>query len=291
MSQTLPPPAAEPYLRIRPSRGWTALNLRETWEFRDLLMTLAGRDLKLRYKQTALGVIWVVLQPLMAAGIFNFVFGVVAGMPTSFAQTYAGLLAWNLFSGTLTKTSGCLLGNSQLISKVYFPRLVLPLSTIPSTLVDFAVAAALMAGIMILQGIRPGWEILLLPVWMSLILMFAMGIGLWTSALMVSYRDVQYILPVLTQLLLYGSPVAYTAAFAVYRLSEYAAKHGLPTTYGQLFLLNPLATPLEAFRWSLLGGAAPHWGYLAYSAVVAVAFFAIGATMFKRMERKFADVI
>src|SRR3954471_1424141 len=144
----LSPPPQKPLLKIRPSRGWSALALAETWQFRDLLFSLAGRDLKLRYKQTALGVIWVVLQPLMAAGIFAFVFGKVAKLPSDgkpyFLFSYAGLLGWNLFSNTLTKTSTCLVGNSQLISKVFFPRLVLPLSTVPSTMVDFGVATVMM---------------------------------------------------------------------------------------------------------------------------------------------------
>src|SRR4051812_37354539 len=154
----LPPSAGapKPSLSTRPSSGWINLNLRETWQFRDLLLSLAGRDLKLRYKQTALGVIWVVLQPLMAAGIFSFVFGKVAKLPSNGVPyllfAFAGLLGWNLFSNTLTKASACLVGNSQLISKVFFPRLVLPLSTVPSTLVDFGVAAGMMAILMVIYG-------------------------------------------------------------------------------------------------------------------------------------------
>ncbi len=145
-------PAPKPLFTIRPRSGWAALNLRELWQFRDLLFTLASRDLKLRYKQTALGVIWVVLQPIMAAGVFSFVFGKVAKMPSDgvpyFAFSFAGMLGWNLFSGIVTKASGCLLGSQQLISKVFFPRLVLPLSTVPSALVDFAIALAMMAGLL-----------------------------------------------------------------------------------------------------------------------------------------------
>src|SRR3954462_9916368 len=168
-------PAEEPYLKIRVRRGWAALQLSETWQFRDLLFSLAGRDLKLRYKQTALGVAWVVLQPLMAAGIFSFVFGKVAKLPSDgkpyFLFSYAGLLGWNLFSSTLTKTSGCLVGNAQLISKVFFPRLILPLSTVPSVLIDFAVALAMMAVLMLLYRVSPTPALLLLPVWMTILLM------------------------------------------------------------------------------------------------------------------------
>ena len=275
-------PAARPLLKIRPTSGWAALNLAETWQFRDLLFTLAGRDLKLRYKQTALGVIWVVLQPLMAAGIFSFVFGAVADLPSDgvpyFVFSYAGLLGWNLFSNILTKSSGCLVGNSQLISKVFFPRLVLPLSTVPSTLVDFGIALALMTGLLAVYGIAPGWGILLLPVWVALLMMLSLGIGLVTAALTVSYRDVQYILPVFLQMLLYASPIAYAVS-------------AVPDRWRGLYFLNPLSGLLEAFRWSLLGTGQPHWPALAYTAAVAAAVLVAGAFSFKKMERKFADVI
>ena len=182
-----PVPGPKPHLRIRPTNGWSALALRETWQFRDLLFSLAGRDLKLRYKQTALGVIWVVLQPLMAAGVFSFVFGKVAKLPSDgkpyFLFSFAGLLGWNLFNNTVAKTSACLTGNSQLISKVFFPRLVLPLSTVPSTMVDFGVSAAMMAVLMIVYGVAPSAALLLLPVWMILLLLLSLGIGLCVAAL------------------------------------------------------------------------------------------------------------
>ena len=277
----------KPYLTIRPSSGWAAVNLAELWRFRDLLMSLATRDLKLRYKQTVLGVIWVVLQPLMAAGIFSFVFGKLASFPSHgvpyFLFSYVGLLGWNLFANTLTKTSGCLVGNAQLISKVFFPRLVLPLSVIPSVLVDFGVAAAMLAVLMLLCHHPPGWPLLLLPLWMALLLLLAMGVGLCTAALAVSYRDVQYILPVAVQALLYASPIAYA-------LTDALAK--LPLRWERtLYLSNPLAAPLEAFRWSVLDVTPPPGLPLAAAAAVSAAVFAVGAYSFKRMERKFADVI
>jgi lipopolysaccharide transport system permease protein len=278
-----PGPPPTPYLRIRPSSGWAALNLRETWQFRDLLFTLAGRDLKLRYKQTALGVVWVVLQPLLAAGIFAFVFGKVAKLPSDgvpyFVFAFAGLLGWNLFSNILTKASGCLVGNAPLISKVFFPRLVLPLSTVPSVLVDFGIAAVLMAGLLVSHRIAPGWGLLLLPIWVALIAALALGVGLVTAALTVSYRDVQYILPVFTQMLLYASPVAYPA-------SE------VPAEWRSAYFLNPLAPLLEGFRWSLFGTTTPPpWGSVGYAAAVAAGVLLWGAFAFKRMERRFADVI
>ena len=282
------PAAPKPYLTIRPTSGRAAINVAEVWRFRDLLMSLATRDLKLRYKQTALGIIWVVLQPLMAAGIFSFVFGKIAKVETFgvpiFLFTYVGLLAWNLFNNTLSKTSGCLVGNSQLISKVFFPRLVLPLSAVPSVLVDFAVATAMLVVLMLVTRTAPGWQLLLAPVWMGLLLMAALGVGLCTAALSVSYRDVQYILPVASQMLLYGSPIFWS-------LAELPTK--VPRTWERAIVLaNPLAAPLEAFRWSVLAVTPqPPLLPLAYSAAASAAVFVIGAYSFKKMERKFADVI
>ncbi len=275
--------APKPHLTIQPTAGWQAINLRELWQFRDLLTTLAQRDVKLRYRQTALGVVWVILQPLISAGIFSFVFGKVAKLPAPagvpyLVFSYAGLLAWNAFSSTLGKTSGCLLSNSNLVSKVYFPRLALPLSTVFSTLIDFGVALVMMIALMLINHVVPTAAVLLMPVWLLLVILLAMGVGLYTSALMVSYRDVQFILPVMTQFLLYASPVAYSAAL-------------IPAKYKLIFMANPLTGLLEAFRWSMLGTAHPNWNSVAYAAAVSVLVFVLGAFSFKKMERKFADVI
>ena len=274
--------AVRPHLTIRPSSGWAAINVVELWQFRDLLFGLAGRDLKLRYKQTALGVIWVVLQPLMAAGIFSFVFGKVAKMESDgvpyFVFAYAGLLGWNLFNNTVTKASSCLIGNAQLISKVFFPRLILPLSTVPSVMIDFAVAAGMLAVMMAFHRTLPPATLLLLPVWMALLLMLSLGLGLITASLTVSYRDVQYILPVFLQILLYASPIAYPVS-------------KVPTNLRTVYYLNPLTAPLEAFRSSLLGTSMPYWHQILYAAAVSLAVFLVGVYSFKRMERKFADVI
>ncbi len=279
-------PAEEPLFLIRPSSGWATLNLAEVWQFRDLLFSLASRDLKLRYKQTALGVIWVILQPLLAAGVFSFVFGMVAKLPSDnkpyFLFSYAGLLGWNVFSGTLSKSSACLIGNANLISKIYFPRLLLPLSSIPAVLVDFLVALGMMAVLLVIYHVPLTPGILLLPVWLTIILLIAMGVGLSTAALTVRYRDVQYILPVATQILMYASPIAYGLKYAMERV---------PAQYQFLYLLNPLSTPLEAFRASLLGSDWPPIPWLIYSAVCSIAVFLLGAYSFKRMERQFADVV
>jgi lipopolysaccharide transport system permease protein len=272
----------EPFIKIRPGFGWASLNLRELWKFRDLLLSLTTRDLKLRYKQTALGVIWVVVQPLLAAGIFSFVFGRIARLPSDGVPyllfSFAGLLGWNLFSNIVTKCSGCLVGNSQLISKVFFPRLILPLSTVPSVLVDFAVAAVLLAVLMVVHGVAPGWGLLLLPVWMALLSMLALGIGLCTAALAVSYRDVQYIVPVFMQILLYASPIAYAVS-------------AVPAHLRTVYLLNPLSAPLEAFRASILNTSWPPGSSLAGAAAISGLALLAGLYSFKRMERKFADVI
>lgn len=274
--------AEEQVLLIKPGSGWAALDLREVWQFRDLLFTLAGRDLKLRYKQTALGVIWVVAQPLMAAGIFTVVFGKIANLSSDgipyFLFAFVGQLGWGLFANTVGKTSGCLVGNGHLISKVYFPRLILPLSSLPSTFVDSGIAAAMLVGLMFYYHTFPGIGILLLPVWIAILLAMSMGIGLITSALTVSYRDVGYILPVFLQMLMYASPVAYGVS-------------NVPASIKPYYYANPLSPVLEGFRWSLLNTSAPAWQPVVYAAALALVLLVLGAFSFKRMERKFADVV
>jgi lipopolysaccharide transport system permease protein len=275
-------PRPRPHMTLRATTGWAALNFSELWHFRDLTFTLAARDIKVRYKQTLLGVIWVVLQPLLGAGVFSFLFGTVAKLSSDdvpyFVLSYAGLLAWNLFNNTLAKTSGSMVSNAHLISKVYFPRLVLPISCTFCTLIDFAVALCMMGMLLPIYHIAPGWGLLLLPVWVMLFLLLAMGAGLIAAALQVSYRDVGHVLPVATQLLMLLSPVVY----AVSRVPEHLLA---------LYYLNPLASLLVAFRWSLLGRGPVPWAWVGYSAVFAIASFLIGAVLFKRMERKFVDII
>jgi lipopolysaccharide transport system permease protein len=282
LTAAAPASTRKPLVTLRPPTRWAALRLGELFEFRDLLLTLAQRDVKLRYKQTLLGVAWVVLQPLLAAGIFTFVFSLVAKLPSDgvpyFLFSFAGLLGWNLFNNTLTRTSACLVNNANLISKIFFPRLVLPVATMGSALVDFAVAAGMMGALLIAYRWAPPPALLLLPVWLAILAAIALGFGLWTAALSVSYRDVQYILPVVTQILLYASPVPYGASAVPKRLLA-------------VYYLNPLSAPLEAVRWSLLGTAPPPIKWLAYAAVLAAAVLAAGLVAFKRMERKFADVI
>ena len=288
MEKTVPS-TLKPLHTIRPSTGWAALNLREIWQFRDLLITLAGRDVKLRYRQTAIGVIWVVLQPLISAVIITLVFSKIANIPSPgrfpyFVFAYAGLLGWQAFSSTLSKASTCLVGNSQLVSKVFFPRLVLPLSTVFSTLIDFGVALVVMFLLMVTNHVVPTLAILMMPLWLLLILMVAMGVGMWAAAMMVTYRDVQYILPVLISLLQWGSSVGFAVSFVMEKL---------PVQYHALYMMNPLASLFEGLRWSLLGSTAPvpDWNWAIYAALCACGVFVWGAFGFKKMERRFADVI
>lgn len=279
--------ASKPLLRIEPDPGWASLNLRELWRFRDLLITLAGRDVKLRYRQTVLGVLWVILQPLLGAGVLSFVFNTVAGLPTDgaspFAFAFAGMLAFTVFGSVLTKASSSLVQNAQMISKVFFPRLILPLSTIFSSLLDLIVGlGALLLWTLVSTGtLHVG--ILLLPVWLLLITVMALGAGLFFGALMVSYRDVQYVLPVLVSLLTFASPIAYPLSYVMSKL---------PEAVRPLYLVfNPLASLISAFRWSVLGTGDVNWPAVGYAAVVAVVTFAVGAVAFKSMEARFVDVI
>lgn len=269
-------------LRLAPGHRNVVRELGETWQARDLLYTFADRDLRLRYRQTALGVVWVVLQPLVAAGIFTFVFGTVAHLSSDgrpyLLFTFAALTGWNLFSGILTRASACLVGNSNLVSRVYFPRLILPLSVIPAALVDFAVSLGMFAALLVFYHVTPTLALLTLPFWMALLAAGAFGAGLVAAALTVRYRDVQYVLPVMVQLLLYASPVAYAAS-------------RVPERWHALYYLNPLVSVLEGLRWAMLGTDAPSAESVAWSALVAALAIAAGVIVFRRMERSFADVI
>jgi lipopolysaccharide transport system permease protein len=276
------PRVAPPMLVIRPTSGWRSLDLREVWRFRDLLLMFAVRDLKLRYRQTALGVAWVVILPLLGAGVFALVFGRVAKLPSAgvpyFLLAYAGLLGWNLFQGTLTRAGGSLITNAPLISKVYFPRVIVPLSAAVSACVDTLVAMGLLVILLPAYHVALTPAVLLVPLWLLLLQVLGLGLSLYASALSVSYRDVSHILPVLVQFLLYASPVGYRAA-------------QVPHAFQAVYLLNPLAGLLEGLRWSLLGGTPPRLGAVLYAAAVSCVVLVVGAFAFRRMERRFADVL
>ena len=264
------------------------IDLADVWQFRDLLFSFAGRDLKLRYKQTALGIIWVILQPLLAAGIFTFVFGFIAkiknhGIPMM-AFSFASLLAWNLFANTLNRISTCMVANSNMISKVYFPRIILPLSITPSTMVDFCVGSVMMVPIMLIFHLPPTWGLLLIPLWIALILAMAVGVGMAAAALAVSYRDIQYILPIFMQMLLYASPVAYSVS----HITQMGKTHPI---LAAIFACNPLNGILSAFRWSVFGGHPLATGPLLWSFAATGIVSFIGLFTFKQLESRFADVI
>lgn len=274
---------AEPsVLVIRPDSARTLGLAGDLWAFRDLLWALADRDLRLRYRQTVLGVVWVVLQPLLGALILTFVFGVVAGLPSDgvpyFHFTFASLAGWGLFAGIVTRASGSLMQNSGLIAKVWFPRAVIPASTVPAALLDCGVAVAVVLALRIAAGATPGAGLLLAPLWALLLVLLAFGLGLIGAAMMVRFRDVQHILPVAMQLLLYASPVAYAAS-------------AVPDRYRAVFLLNPVATLLEGLRASLLGTPVPGPRALLAAVASTVLALVVGATLFRRLERRFADVI
>ncbi len=244
-----------------------------------MFLRFAARDITLRYRQTALGVIWVVLQPLLGALVLTFVFHGVAKLPTSsvpaFAFTFPAMLAWNAFSTVSTSGSSSLVRNRDLVSKVYFPRMLVPLSTCGSASLDMLVSLVFMAGIMAYYGIVPNVSLILLPVWILVTFMFASGITLIASALMVNYRDIQYIVPFALGILVFASPIAYA----------------VPTHYRIFYLVNPLTWIFEELRWSLIGTPAPSTLLVALSLVVPLAVFLIGAMLFEQFERGFADYI
>lgn len=270
-----------PVIRIEPARGWRALGLGELWEYRELLYFLTWRDIKVRYKQTALGAAWAIIQPFFTMVVFSLFFGRLAKIPSDGVPypifSYAALLPWNYFASSLGGAGNSLVGSANLIRKVYFPRLVIPLSSVLSGLVDFAIAFAVLLGMMLYFGIRPTVGVLLLPCFLLLAMVTALGVGLWLSALNVKYRDVKYTLTFLTQFWMFATPVAYPSSL----LSE---------PWRTLYGLNPMVGVVEGFRWALLGTQPPS-AMIGVSALVALVLLVSGAFYFRRVERTFADVI
>lgn len=268
---------------IRPRKGLAPLDVKLLWQFRDLLFAFAERDIRLRYRQTALGAAWVILQPLMGASIFSVVFGMIAKLPNEgvpyFLISYSGFLGWTLFQGAISRISPSLVANSSLIRKVFFPRLLVPLGVLPSVVLDFAVSLAVMIVLMVIYQVTPGWGLLLAPIAILILLLMALGVGLVAASLAVKYRDVSHVVPFAVQLLMYASPVGYSIAVVPEHLRAY------------YFLLNPLAAPIDTIRWAFLHTGEPHFGYLAYSALAALLAFVIGLFTFHAVEREFADVI
>ena len=274
--------ASLPILHIEPSQGWLSLNLRELWDYRELLYFLVWRDVKVRYKQTAIGAAWAVLQPFLTMLIFVAVFRKFAKVPSDGLPypifAYAALLPWSLFAGAVSRSSLSIVGQATVISKVYFPRLIVPISATVSGLVDFAVAFTLLIVMMVWFDVYPTWDILALPCFLLFALGTALAVGLWLSALNVKYRDVTHAVPFLIQLWMFASPIGYPLSV-------------VPARWRLLYSLNPLAGVIEGFRWALLGKESPDFAAIAVSASVVAILFCTGMIYFKRMERTFADVV
>ncbi len=275
-------PVEIPLVVFEPSKGWTSLKLKELWKYRELLYFLTWRDVKVRYKQTTLGVAWTVIQPLMTMVIFSLIFGQLAKLPSEGIPypvfSYAALLPWQLFSGALTRSGTSLVGNANLLTKVYFPRLIIPLSAITAGLVDFAISFLVLIGLMLYYGIFPNWAVLLLPFLVLFAVLTALGVGLWLSALNVQYRDVQHMIPFLVQVWMFASPVAYSAVLI--------PKGPWRIVYG----LNPMAGVIQGFRWTLLNGKPPD-ELMIVSLIMVVMLLVSGLFYFKRMEKTFADIV
>lgn len=271
-----------PEILIEPSRGWQALGLKELWEFRELFYFLAWRDIKVRYKQTALGASWAILQPLLSMLIFTLIFGILAKIPSDGLPyplfAYSALLPWQLFVYALTQSSNSLIENARLISKVYFPRLVVPLASVVAGVVDFFIAFSILILLMFYYGVVPTWGVLALPFFLILALGAAMSVGLWMSALNVKYRDVRYTVPFLAQAWMFATPIVYPSSM-------------IPEAWRWLYGLNPMAGVVEGFRWALLGTEILHLPLILVSTGVVVIGLVGGLYYFKRMEKMFADLL
>jgi lipopolysaccharide transport system permease protein len=268
---------------IKPPHGWQVLDLREIWHYRELLYFLAWRDVKVRYKQSVIGITWVVLQPLLTMVGFSLIFGRLMNVSTDGGEpypvfAYVALLPWILFSSALSRSSQSLVADANLITKVYFPRLILPFAAVLSTLVDFSIAFLILLGMLAFYGIVPGPGVIALPFLLLLVFLTALGFGFWLSALNVKYRDVGYVVPFLLQFWLFMTPVAYSSAL-------------VPEEWQVLYSLNPMVGVVDGFRWALLGQQSlPAMSLLLSGCIVLVVFIG-GLFYFRRMESEFADVV
>jgi homopolymeric O-antigen transport system permease protein len=275
-------PVSSTHVVIRPSRGWVSLRLKELWNYRELLYFLTWRDIKVRYKQTVLGAAWAILQPLLTMVVFSIFFGKLGGIPSDGLPypifAYAALLPWQLFSHALTESGNSLVSSQNLITKVYFPRLVIPFAPVFAGLLDFAIAFVILLAMMLYYGITPGMAIFTLPAFLLLAVLSALGAGLWLSALNVKYRDIRYTIPFFAQFWLFLTPVAYPASL-------------VPERWRSLYGINPMAGVVEGFRWALLGSHQISFSMLGVSSLVVLLTFAGGLYYFRRMEATFADVV
>jgi lipopolysaccharide transport system permease protein len=271
-----------PLLRIAPSTGWVSLKLHELWEYRELLYFLVWRDIKVRYKQTVLGVAWAIIQPFLTMVVFSVFFGRLAKIPSDGVPypvfSYAALVPWTFFAHGLTQASNSIVGSSNLIKKIYFPRLAVPISSVTSGIVDFALAFTVLLGMMLYYGIVPTINLLWTPLLLLLALVTSLGVGLWLSAMNVQFRDVRYTVPFLTQLWLFATPVAYPSSL-------------LPEPWRTLYGLNPMVGVVEGFRWALLGTDTAPGPIIIVSALISLALLVGGAFYFRHLERTFADLV
>jgi len=287
---TLTTKPEEEILILRPTHGWAALNLRDLWVYRELIYFLSWRDVKVRYKQTALGVAWAIIQPFFTMVVFTIFFGKLAKVPTNdvpppiFYMT--GLLPWGLFTKAITDAGHSLVMNRSMITKVYFPRLAIPIASVLGGLVDFVIAFAILVGMILYYNYAPGstyhvattrlvWT---LPLFLLLDIITSLGVGLWLSALNVNYRDINYILPFLTQFWLFITPIAYPASL-------------IPAEWQLIYSLNPMTGVVEGFRWAFLGAGTPPSPMLAVSTTISIIVLISGLFYFRRMEQTFADMV
>lgn len=276
-----------PITYLRPSRGWISLNLPALWFYRELVYFLTWRDIKVRYKQAALGIAWAIIQPVVQMIIFTLIFGRLAGMKTDAGIpqnwypvfSFAALLPWQLFQGALQRSGISLVGNANLLTKVYFPRLIIPFSAVAAGLVDFACSFLVLVGLMIYYRVPFTWNMLWLPAMILLALLAALAVGLWLSALNVQYRDVQHMIPFLLQAWMYASPVVYSI--------DMIPAHG---PWRLIYGLNPMTGVIQGFRWALLGSSPPD-RLMLVSIVMVFVLLVSGMYYFRRMERNFADMV
>ena len=273
---------SRPFVRRQARPGWVAIDFGELWRYRELLVFQAVRDIRVRYKQTFLGALWAILQPVMTMVVFSVVFGRLMGVPSDGIPypvfTYCALLPWQLFANGLTNSCNSLLLNTNVLTHVYMPRLILPLAAVFVSLIDFMIAFIVLGGMMAYYGIIPGWALITLPLFTLLALATALAVGLWLSALNVKYRDVRYTIPFMVQLWLFVSPVAYSSSL-------------VPEKWQALYGINPMVGVVEGFRWALLGKTSPPSSALIVSTLATVLLLVGGLFFFRRMEKTFADII
>jgi len=271
-----------PVTLIRPSHGWVSLRLGELWEYRELLYFLTWRDIKVRYKQTVLGAVWAILKPFLSMVVFSLIFGRLAKMPSDGLPypifAYAALVPWTFFSNALVRTSNSLVSSANLLKKVYFPRLAVPIAGAVSGVVDFVLAFAVLLGMMVFYGIVPSYNVIWLPGLLLLALVTALGVGLWLSALNVQFRDVGYTVPFLAQLWMFATPIVYPSSL-------------LPEPWRTVYAINPMVGVVEGFRWALVRTDTAPGPIILVSSLVAAGLFVGGLFYFRRMEKTFADVV